>query len=84
MPEFNLFFGLNKFWTWVFKLMLTRSILGYLAVKLKIPGKAFLKSDSRTSVTFKLWFLTLAIYQCHRLGLNKCATMQNCEKYKKW
>ena len=30
-------------------------------VKLKIPGKAFLKSESRTSVTFK--FLTLAIHQ---------------------
>ena len=28
-------------------------------VKLKIPGKAFLKSESRTSVTFKLQFLTL-------------------------
>ena len=25
-------------------------------VKLKIPGKAFLKSESRTSVTFKLVF----------------------------
>ena len=31
-------------------------------VKLKIPGKAFLKSGSRSSVTFKLKFLTLAIY----------------------
>ena len=30
-------------------------------VKLKIPGKAFLKSETRTSVTFKLQFLTLAI-----------------------
>ena len=28
-------------------------------VKLKIPGKAFLKSESRISVTFKLKFLTL-------------------------
>ena len=31
-------------------------------VKLKIPRKAFLKSESWTSVTFKLQFLTLAIY----------------------
>ena len=32
-------------------------------VKLKIPGKAFLESESRNSVTFKLKFLTLAFYQ---------------------
>ena len=32
-------------------------------VKLKIPKKAFLKSESRTSVLFKLWFLTLAKYK---------------------
>ena len=32
-------------------------------VKLKIPVKAFLKSESRIFVTFKLQFLTLAIYQ---------------------
>ena len=38
-------------------------------VKLKIPGKLFLKSESRTSVTFKFYFLTLAIYQWQRLGL---------------
>ena len=38
-------------------------------VKLKIPGKAFLKSESRTSVTFKLKFLTLAIYRWQRLAL---------------
>ena len=31
------------------------------ALKLKIPGKAFLKSESRTSVTFKLQFLTYNI-----------------------
>ena len=37
-------------------------------VKLKIPGKAFLKSGSRTSVTFKLQFLTLATYKWQRLG----------------
>ena len=36
-------------------------------VKLKIPGKAFFKSESRTSVTLK--FLTLGIYQWQRLGL---------------
>ena len=47
---------------------------------LKIPGKAFLKSESRTSVTFKLLFLTLAIYQWQRLGLSKYATMKKCEK----
>ena len=45
-------------------------------VKLKILGKAFLKSESRTSVTFKLKFLTLAIYRWHRLGLSKSATMK--------
>ena len=38
-------------------------------VKLKIRGKAFFKSKSRTSVTFKLQFLTFAIYQWQRLGL---------------
>ena len=42
-------------------------------VKLKIPGKAFLKSESQTSVTF---ILTLAIYQWERLGLSKYATMK--------
>ena len=40
-------------------------------------GKAFLKSESRTSVTFKLQFLTLAIYQWQLLGLGKYATMKN-------
>ena len=38
-------------------------------VKLKNPGKSFLKSESRTSVTFKLKFLALAVYQWQRLGL---------------
>ena len=38
-------------------------------VKLKIPGKAFLKSESRISVTFK--FLTIAIYQWQLLELSK-------------
>ena len=52
-------------------------------VKLKIPGKAFSKSESRTSVTFKLQFVTLAIYQWQLLGLSKYATMKKCEKYKK-
>ena len=42
-------------------------------VKSKIPGKGFLKSESRTSVTFKLKFLTLATYQWQRLGLSKSA-----------
>ena len=45
-------------------------------VKLKIPGNAFLKSESRASVTFKLQFLTLAIYQWQRLGLSKYTTMK--------
>ena len=45
-------------------------------VKLKIPGKAFLKSETRTSVTFKLQFLTLAKKRCfsqffHGSGLDK-------------
>ena len=39
-------------------------------VKLKIPGKVFLKSESRISVTFEIQFLTLA-------------TVKKCEKYKK-
>ena len=38
-------------------------------LKLKIPGKVFFKSESRTSVTFKLQFLTLYIYQWQRFGL---------------
>ena len=38
-------------------------------MKLKIPEKTFLKSESRTSVTFKLQFLILAIYQWQRLGV---------------
>ena len=37
--------------------------------KLKIPGKAFLKSETRTSVTFKLKFLTLAFYQTQQLPM---------------
>ena len=45
-------------------------------VKLKIPGKRFFKVESRTSVTFKLQFLTLDIYQWRRLGLSKSATMK--------
>ena len=44
-------------------------------VKLKIPGKEFLKSESRTSVTFKLYFLTLAIYKWQRLGLKILKTL---------
>ena len=44
--------------------------------KLKIPGNAFLKSESRTSVTFKLQFLTLSIYHWQLLGLSKSATMK--------
>ena len=35
-------------------------------MKLKIPGKAFWKSESRTSVI--LQFLTLAIYQWQKFG----------------
>ena len=46
-------------------------------VKLKIPGRAFLKSGCRTSVTFKLLFLTLAIYQ----WLRKSATMKKMWKH---
>ena len=49
-------------------------------VKLKIPGKLFFKVGFRTSVTFKLQFLTLAIYQWQQLGLSKYATMKKCEK----
>ena len=30
-------------------------------VQLEIPGKAFLKSETRTSVTFQLYFLTLPV-----------------------
>ena len=41
----------------------TRSCIRIPMVKLKIPGKTFLKSESRTFVTFKLWFLTLFINQ---------------------
>ena len=40
----------------------------------------FYKSESGTSVTSKLKFLTLAIYQWQRLGLSKYATMRKCEK----
>ena len=40
------------------------------AVKSKIPGKSFLKSESRTSVTFKLKFFTLDIYQWQLFGLS--------------
>ena len=36
-------------------------------MKLKIPGKAFLKSESQTSVTFKLQFLTLATNHWQRM-----------------
>ena len=49
-------------------------------MKLKIREKAFLKSESRASVTLKLQFLALAIYQWQRLGLSKYATMKKCEK----
>ena len=52
-------------------------------VKLKIPEKAFLNTETRTSVTFKLQFQTLAIYQWQWLGLSKYTTMKKCEKYKK-
>ena len=45
-------------------------------VKLKIPEKAFSKSGSRFSVTFKLQFLTLVFYQWQRLGLSKYANMK--------
>ena len=48
-------------------------------LKLKIPGKVFLKSESRTSVTFKLKILTLAIYKWQRLGLSKSAAIKNFE-----
>ena len=42
-------------------------------VKLKNPGKSTGKAGSRTSITFKLKFLTLAIYQWQQLGLSKYA-----------
>jgi len=45
-------------------------------VKLRIPGKAFLKSETRNSVRFKLEFLILAIYQWKLLGLSKYASMK--------
>ena len=48
----------------------TGCMLGILTQDLKIPGKLFLKSESRTSVTFKLQFLILAIYQ--GFGFQKC------------
>ena len=58
-----------------------RSDVGRIpTVKLKIPEKAILKSESQISVTFKLLFLTLAIYQWQRLGLSKSATTKKCEK----
>ena len=40
----------------------------------------FFTVESRTSVIFKLQFLTLAIYKLQRLGLSKSATMKKCEK----
>ena len=41
------------------------------------------KVGYRTSVTFKLQFLTLAIYQWQRLGLSKSATMKKNVKNRK-
>ena len=38
------------------------------------------KAGYKNSVTFKLKFLTLAIYQWQRLGLSNSATMKKCEK----
>ena len=38
------------------------------------------KAGYRTSVTFKLSFLTLAFYQWQRLGLSKSAIIKKCEK----
>ena len=49
-------------------------------VKLKIPGKSMGKAGYRTSVTFKLKFLILAIYQWQRLRLSKSATMKKLWK----
>ena len=51
-------------------------------VKLEIPGKAFLKSETRISVTFELQFFTLAIYQWQPFGLSKYSTMKNIKKSK--
>ena len=52
----------------------------FLTVKLKIQGKSMGKAGYRTSVTFKLYFLTLAIYQWQWLGLSKSATMKKMWK----
>ena len=50
-------------------------------VKLKIPGKAFLKSEYRTSVTFKLKLLFL--YFSHFFhGSVLAKSMKKCENIK--
>ena len=49
-------------------------------VKLNIPEKAFFKSETLTSVTFKLLFLTLAIYQWHRFGLSHGTNVKNIKR----
>ena len=46
-------------------------------------GKSMGKAGYRTSVTFKLQFLTLAIYQWQWLRLSKYATMKKCGKWKR-
>ena len=54
-------------------------------VKLKIPGKAFLKSESRTSVTFKTWISSYSFWpKLSNNGsgwdLSKSATMKKLWK----
>ena len=51
-------------------------------VKLKIPGKAFLKSESRTSVTFKFFTLELAT-SGSGWDLKSTLPWKKYEKYKK-
>ena len=52
IPDYR---GKNGVWTSLEQSFNDFNILNRIpTVKLKIPGKAFLKSESRTSVTFKL------------------------------
>ena len=57
--------GAKVYYKWFQKVSLAPRVP---TVKLRIPGKLFLKVGSRTSVTFKLYLLTLAIYQWQRFG----------------
>ena len=48
-------------------------------VKLKIPGKAFLKSESQV-IVFDFCYLPVAAVGSPDLGLSKYATIKKCEK----